>query len=208
MPLSTFSILSMNEERLKAVFIGDSGVGKTAIIKRLEENKFVEDAPQTVGGAYVTLKVELPTSGKAITIGLWDTAGQERYRSVVSTHFQKAHIVIVVFDLTNRDSFDQCAMWLSTARNKAPEEAQYFLIGNKSDLAGSEEVTLSEMEEYVAENRMVTMAVTSAKTGDGIAELREILVRAADHAISPEIQVQTTVDIATTEPDKPRKKCC
>ena len=208
LPLSTFSVLGMREERIKAVFIGESGVGKTAIIKRIEENRFVDNAMETVGGAYVPLKVELPNSGKQVIIGLWDTAGQERYRSVVSTLFQNAQMVVLVFDIANRESYDQCSTWLNTARDKAPVDAQYFLVANKCDLVGSEAVTVDEMDKYAEENRMVAVVLTSAKTGDGFAELRDILTQAAERAINPDIEVQKTVDIADTEPPKPRRKCC
>lgn len=153
--------------KFKAVLIGDSAVGKTALFQRLENDTFQESHIPTVGGAYTRISIN-SSNGYTYDIGLWDTAGQERFRNVVPMYFQSANIIIAVYDITNRESFENIGTWIDLANQKAPPDACYILIGNKSDLEEQRVITMEEMEE-LRENLHFTEALeTSAFNGKGI----------------------------------------
>ena len=146
----------MNENRYnpdiiyKFMFIGDSGVGKTCIMKRLSEDKFCTNAISTIG---VDLKtkdyvIEVEENGKKIKkkiqIKFYDTAGQERFQAFTKDYFNKANGLIMVYDITDKKSFDNIIKrWMSTMEkvygNSDDLKSRILLFGNKSDLAEDEE---------------------------------------------------------------------
>jgi small GTP-binding protein len=130
---------------IKAVLIGDSAVGKTSIFRRLESKTFDTEHVATVGGAFIRVWIDLPT-GTRTEIGLWDTAGQEKFRTIVPMYFQKTDILIVVFDLTNPDSFRGIDNWITLARDRGPPDVRIFIIGNKLDLTAQRAVTYNEAQ--------------------------------------------------------------
>jgi small GTP-binding protein len=117
---------------VKAVLVGDSGVGKTSIYQRLESNIFSSSQMPTVGGSFA--KIEVSTSRGPAKIGLWDTAGQERFRTIVPLYFQRASLVLIIFALDSRESFDSVGPWQEMAKAHAPGDARHILVGNKSDV--------------------------------------------------------------------------
>lgn len=153
--------------KFKAVLIGDSAVGKTALFQRLENDTFQESHIPTVGGAYTRISIN-SSNGYTYDIGLWDTAGQERFRNVVPMYFQSANIIIAVYDITSRESFENIGTWIDLANQKAPPDACFILLGNKSDLDEQRVITMEEMDE-LKENLHFTEALeTSAFNGKGI----------------------------------------
>lgn len=165
--------------KFKAVLIGDSAVGKTALFQRLENDVFQDSHIPTVGGAYTRISIN-SSNGYTYDIGLWDTAGQERFRNVVPMYFQSANIIIVVYDISNRESFENIGTWIDLANQKAPPDACYVLLGNKSDLEEQRAITLDEMEE-LKENLHFTEALeTSAFNGKGIDMLISSLTSICD----------------------------
>ena len=165
--------------KFKAVLIGDSAVGKTALFQRLENDAFQDSHIPTVGGAYTRISIN-SSNGYTYNIGLWDTAGQERFRNVVPMYFQSANIIIVVYDISNRESFENIGTWIDLANQKAPPDACYVLLGNKSDLEEQRAITLDEMEE-LKENLHFTEALeTSAFNGKGIDMLISSLTSICD----------------------------
>jgi small GTP-binding protein len=153
----------MSAPPLKAVLIGDSGVGKTSIFQRIENNTFNDAHIPTVGGAYTALQVGVSERD----IGLWDTAGQERFRTIVPMYFQRANIVVIVFDLTSRPSFEHLADWYDIAKSKAPEGIKYVLIGNKRDCTDDRVIPLADAEDAQQRFGASVYIETSAVTGDG-----------------------------------------
>jgi small GTP-binding protein len=151
---------------LKAVLIGDSGVGKTSLFQRLEGEGFRDEGSATVGGAYARVRC-MKADGQAIDVGLWDTAGQERFRNIVPMYFQRANIVVVVYDVSSRESFVHVNEWMEMARNKAPSDASFILIGNKSDLE-ERDVTFADLQAKKTEIGANAAFETSAKSGQGI----------------------------------------
>ena len=157
----------------KFIIIGSSGVGKTAIMKRLVENTFSTDSQSTIGVEFDSTSIEV--DGQSVKLQIWDTAGQERFRSIAKAYFRNAVGVILVFDITERKTFDDVNMWLNDVHTLCDPSACVILIGNKSDLASSRVVTMAEAENFAAHHQL-TYLETSARLGDNV---KDAFVRVA-----------------------------
>jgi small GTP-binding protein len=157
----------------KFIIIGDSGVGKTAILRRLIENSFTDISQTTVG---VEFDSKMLTIGdRKIKLQIWDTAGQERFKSIARAYYRNAVGVILVFDLTDQRSFDNLNVWLNDVQALCNPNAVIQLIGNKLDLAADRAVSASEAESF-AQRHQMNYLEASAKGGDNVSEA---FVRAA-----------------------------
>lgn len=150
---------------LKIVVVGDSGVGKTCLLIRFVRDIFDEECQPTLGVEFLTKIVQ--TEQHRIQLQLWDTAGQELFRSVTRGYYRGSAGALLVFDLTNRDSFDNITSWLTDIRNVARADVVTLLIGNKADLADKRQVSTEEAEAFAKANGMQYFE-TSAKTGANI----------------------------------------
>jgi len=117
---------------IKVVVIGDSGVGKTNIIKRFRCEEFDSDSRSTIGFEFVSKEIEI--LNKKIKIQIWDTAGQERFKSITTGFYKGSNGILAVFDITNIESFQNIEEWVTEARDIVGDETLIYLVGNKSDL--------------------------------------------------------------------------
>jgi len=155
----------------KVVFVGDAGVGKTALSVRLQgDGPFPHAHQATVGGAYVPVTVTCP-DGTQQDISLWDTAGDERYWSIVPMYFERADVIRCVFSMVDRDSFAHVQSWVDLAKQKAHLECRFVLVGNKKDQEEHRQVTIDEGRNLAKEIGAGEFLETSALTGYGIAEV-------------------------------------
>mmetsp|Transcript_35141 Transcript_35141/g.71640 ORF Transcript_35141/g.71640 Transcript_35141/m.71640 type:complete len:131 (+) Transcript_35141:108-500(+) len=115
----------------KLVLIGDSGVGKSCLLLRFADNAFTDSYISTIGVdfRFRTVKVEKHT----VKLQIWDTAGQERFRTITSAYYRGADGIIMVYDVTNQESFNHVADWLTEVNRYASEGTCKLLVGNKSD---------------------------------------------------------------------------
>eukprot|EP00698_Gefionella_okellyi_P020608 TRINITY_DN6489_c0_g1_i1.p1 TRINITY_DN6489_c0_g1~~TRINITY_DN6489_c0_g1_i1.p1 ORF type:complete len:236 (+),score=22.09 TRINITY_DN6489_c0_g1_i1:88-708(+) len=150
---------------LKLLFIGDTGSGKSCLLHRFVENRFKKDTGHTIGVEFGTKTVE--ASGKAVKLQVWDTAGQERFRSVTRNYYRSSAGIMLVYDITSRDTYNNVSRWLTDARDLAPANAIIVLIGNKVDLEDEREVTFLEASRFAQENDLLFLE-TSALSGDGV----------------------------------------
>jgi small GTP-binding protein len=155
-----------NRRTFKFIVIGNSGVGKTAILKRLIDDVFVPEGQSTIGVEFLASVLEI--DGQSIKLQIWDTAGQERFRSIAKAYFRSAMGVILTFDLTERKSFDDLNRWLTDIHQLCDPNAVTTLIGNKLDLP-NRAITTSEAEAF-AQLHQLTYFETSALGGDNIRE--------------------------------------
>ena len=153
----------MTKKTFKLVFLGDTSVGKSSVITRKVKNVFDEYLEPTIGAAF------LSTSIDQITLQIWDTAGQERYRSLAPMYYRGAHAAVIVYDITNYDSFKGASYWVRELY-KNNSKSIIFLVGNKIDKEESRKVSLSEVNEYSNLNKVNNIEV-SAKSGENIEEL-------------------------------------
>lgn len=163
---------------LKIMSIGDSGVGKTSILQRFVDDKFSPTFMTTVGIDFKSKTVVLPAKGnpsKSVRakLMLWDTAGQERFRTMTSTYFRGAQAVLLVFDVTDRASFEAVEKWAKQVTDVAGEKVPLVLIGNKMDVADTckrrVQVEWWEAEALAGKIRAPFFRV-SAKTNTGVTE--------------------------------------
>jgi small GTP-binding protein len=149
----------------KLLLIGDSGVGKSSLLLRFSDNTFSGSFIATIGVDFKTKTLDV--DGNAIKLQIWDTAGQERFRTITSSYYRGAHGVIVVFDVTNPESFANVRKWLLEINRYASETAQKLLVGNKSDLVNERKVSTEEARE-LADELGIQYFETSAKASSKV----------------------------------------
>ena len=162
---------SQDEESIKVVLIGESGVGKTSIISQFTKGVFNQDLMSTNGATFSTKKKEFKDLNKTLSFEIWDTAGQEKYRSLAKMFFKDAAVALIVYDITSRKSFDEIKnYWMNLVKENGPKQIIMYIVGNKCDLSEKEAVIEDQAREY-AENQHVSFYLTSAKNSIGIDEL-------------------------------------
>jgi small GTP-binding protein len=151
--------------RFKVVFVGNSSVGKTSIIMRYCDQSFFDDRPPTIGSAFVTREF---TKGEHHgSLQIWDTAGQERYRSLVPMYSRGAAVAVIVFDMTNRESFEDLDIWIDEMLPNV-DKHHIVIAANKIDLAPA--IETNEVENWAKEKHIPKVYV-SAKSGEGVPDL-------------------------------------
>ena len=154
--------------KFKIIFLGDQGTGKSCILNRFVDDKFDENYQATVGLDFQSKNVKI--DNQDIHLLLYDTAGQEKFRSLIPMYTRDANIIMLVYDITRKESFTNIPIWIKDLTNVKFEEVIFVLIGNKIDLNDKREVNKEEGEKYSQENKMIFEEV-SAKTGENFPEL-------------------------------------
>ena len=149
------------EKILKMVIIGDSNVGKTKICCKYLYNEFTNDTKSTVG--VDLFSKSMLVNDIKIKLNIWDTAGQERYHSVTTAYYKGSNGCFIVYDITDKNSFDNVEKWYEEVKKIADKDILIILIGNKNDLENEREVTI-EMGKKKAENLKCPFFETSALT--------------------------------------------
>ena len=175
--------------KIKIIVVGNSCTGKTSLLERYVNNTFTTKE-STIGGAYK--KKRIVHNGIDIVLNLWDTAGQEKYRSIVRIYYRGTMGCLLVFDITNRQSFDDAKKWITEIRNHTGESTGVVLVGNKADLDEMRKVSVEEATKY-AESENIIYYETSAKTNDGVNGVFEYIVssiynRIEQGAMTPHIR--------------------
>ena len=157
----------------KLLLIGESNVGKTSIILRYVENEFKRFGISTLG---VDVKYKFVSLDNIkIRLDIWDTAGQERFRGLAKNYFRGAHAFILVYDITDKDSFYKLKGWINDAKEKIENEYKMFVVGNKKDCSNERKIEFEALKEF-SKKYDVSFLEVSAKTGEGIEELFNIVV--------------------------------
>ena len=202
------------EVMFKVVLIGDMKVGKTNIVSRYIKNEFNKDSISTIGVEFGSK--ELVIEGHNVKVQIWDTAGQEKYKSITNAYYKGAKGAFVVYDITNKNSFDNADNWLNNLRASADKKCSIILIGNKSDLENKREVSIEQGEEK-AKNSEIAFMETSALSGDNIDKAFEMMINEAYKICHSEMLADVNIDIGKSDelslkrpkeetPDN--KKCC
>ncbi|KAJ7445724.1 GTP-binding protein ypt1 [Mycena galericulata] len=149
----------------KLLLIGDSGVGKSCLLLRFADDTYTESYISTIGVDFKIRTIEL--EGKTVKLQIWDTAGQERFRTITSSYYRGAHGIIVVYDVTDNDTFTNVKQWLQEIDRYASEGVNKLLVGNKSDLTGKKVVEYSVAKEF-ADQLTIPFLETSAKNATNV----------------------------------------
>ena len=155
----------------KVVLLGDSGVGKTCIITRFVSSSFDANMTSTNGASYCTKLVKYEQLGKNLLLDVWDTAGQEKYRSLTKFFYKDAAAVILVYDITREDSFENMKnYWYNQLLENCNKDVVLGVVGNKCDLFEEEKVTEADAREF-ADKIGAIFELTSAQNNTGITEI-------------------------------------
>ncbi|KAM4891731.1 ras-related protein Rab-26 [Sylvia borin] len=147
----------------KVMLVGDSGVGKTCLLVRFKDGAFLAGSFISTVGIDFRNKV-LTVDGVKVKLQIWDTAGQERFRSVTHAYYRDAHALLLLYDVTNKASFDNIQAWLTEIHEYAQQDVVLMLLGNKVDSA-QDRVVKREDGEKLAKEYGVPFMETSAKSG-------------------------------------------
>ncbi|KZS17132.1 Ras-related protein Rab-26 [Daphnia magna] len=154
--------VSVEEILHKTILVGDSGVGKTSLLVQFDTGTFHPSSFAATVGIGFTNKV-LVVDGAKVKLQIWDTAGQERFRSVTHAYYRDAHALFLLYDVTNRKSFDNTRAWLAEINEYAHRDVIIMLLGNKCD--SEDRVVNREDGERLGREYKVNFMETSAKTG-------------------------------------------
>ena len=158
----------------KILTIGESGVGKTCVLRRFVENKFLKNHLATIGIDFKTKTLNI--NNQEIKLKIWDTAGQERFRNITTQYYKGADGIVLVYDVTDEASYEKIRDWMEQIlSNTQQEEIGLVLLGNKCDM--EPRTVTEEMGKKMAEELKVNYFETSALTGQGIKEAFEQLTR-------------------------------
>ena len=149
----------------KIVLIGDSSVGKTNIFSKYLNDEFDPDSKATVGVEFGTKDFKIEE--KLVKVQIWDTAGQERYRSITNAYYKGAKGCLLVYDITNKFSFESLDRWLDELKNNGDSDISIMLVGNKNDLESDRAISLEEGKNF-AEFHKMAFIETSALNGNNI----------------------------------------
>eukprot|EP00483_Globobulimina_turgida_P000667 UN00667 len=155
---------------LKIIILGESGVGKTALLHKYVMNKFIEEHKATIGADFLTKDITI--GDKLITLQIWDTAGQERFQSLGNAFYRGADCCVLVYDMTNQQTFQKIDEWktnfLEQSGTETPDKFPFLLLGNKYDLSSNQrQVTVNDAKDYAQQNNMIFYE-TSAVNGHNI----------------------------------------
>mmetsp|Transcript_25745 Transcript_25745/g.28626 ORF Transcript_25745/g.28626 Transcript_25745/m.28626 type:complete len:209 (-) Transcript_25745:106-732(-) len=158
----------MNNPLLKVVILGDSGVGKTALLDRYVNKFFRNRYKATIGADFVTKETEVE-KGKFLTLQIWDTAGQERFNSLGNHFYRGADCCIFVFDVTKPTTLHSLTVWKKEFELQSRADSPTFIcLGNKVDLEGDRQISNSAAREWCTSTQVPYYFETSAKNGDNV----------------------------------------
>ncbi|XP_031567961.1 ras-related protein Rab-1A [Actinia tenebrosa] len=192
----------------KLLLIGDSGVGKSCLLLRFADDTYTESYISTIGVDFKIRTIEL--DGKTIKLQIWDTAGQERFRTITSSYYRGAHGIIVVYDVTDQESFNNVKQWLQEIDRYACENVNKLLVGNKCDLTTKKVVDFTTAKEY-AESLGVPFLETSAKNATNVEQAFMTMAAEIKNRMGPSPSAQgpgSNVKINSSSPVKPSSGGC
>ena len=194
------------DNTIKLLLIGDSSVGKTNFIFRFVENRFQTVHLTTIGFDFKSKIVTLPNSKKTLKLQIWDTAGQERYMSLNQNLFLKVHGVILMYDISNRDSFDHLTKWLDLIKD-AINDIPIVLVGNKIDKEVERLVSYNEGEQ-LAKELNISFFESSGKENKNVKEPFYSLCEEIINKMKNERTSTNNFSLNNQKEKKKKKKCC
>lgn len=175
---------------IKLLLIGDSGVGKSCLLLRFSDDSFTTSFITTIGIDFKIKTIEL--DGKRIKLQIWDTAGQERFRTITTAYYRGAMGILLVYDVTDENSFQNIRNWIRNIEQHAADNVAKILVGNKCDMVG-DKIVQTARGQVLADEHGIKFFETSAKSN--------IMVTEAFTAIATDIKNSRDVEPNKDEND-------
>jgi Ras-related protein Rab-8A len=193
---------------VRLLLLGDSAVGKSSLLLRFCEDPFESNFVITIGVDYKVRTLQL--DGKLLRLQVWDTAGQERFRTITPAYYRRAMGVLVIFDITNRKSFDNVEYWLRNLEDHGDSKVRRVLVGNKSDLSGRRKVSTEEATGLAQRHGMPYFEV-SAKDSINVEKVFQSVAKAVAETHKLEIsntRQKSSVGSRPSGDNSTSSKCC
>ena len=187
----------------KILLLGDSSVGKTCFLKRYTDDTFQDAYLSTIGFDFKFKNVTLK-SGKEVRVQLWDTAGQERFRTIAKSYYKGAHGIILMYDVSNKKSFDNIRKWINQINEQASKQICVILIANKIDT--DERTVTKEEGEALAQKFRLKFFEASAKEKINVDEAFDQIIK--DISEVYESSKNEGIQITAKDKKEGKKKCC
>ena len=196
--------------KLKLVVVGDSGVGKTNLIKRFANNTFNSNSKATVGVEFLSKSFKI--NNRVFKIEMWDTAGQERYKSITAAYYKGAKGALVVYDITSKISFENLDKWMLEIKEKSSKDLKLMIIGNKCDLKDGRQVSNEEAMRK-AKDTGIALMETSALDSTNVKEafhdlLKEMYIEISAKITQMEQTLNENKEALQIETNDKKKGCC
>jgi len=190
--------------KFKLVFLGEQSVGKTSLITRFMYDSFDNTYQATIGIDFLSKTMYL--EDRTIRLQLWDTAGQERFRSLIPSYIRDSSVAVVVYDITNANSFQQTSKWIDDVRTERGSDVIIMLVGNKTDLSDKRQVSTEEGERKAKELNVMFIE-TSAKAGYNVKQLFRRVAAALPGMEQAEKKPDDNIELKPPEPHpEPREE--
>lgn len=203
----------MIQGKYKYNIINYISVGKTCLLNRYVKNQYSMIYKATVGGDFLTKTINRPN--EIVQLQIWDTAGTERYHAMGAGFYRNTVVCVLVFDLTNPDSFSNVEIWRKTfleqLQPRNPESYPFVLVGNKSDMKDEIKVEQGSIDNYCKEHNNMPYYSTSAQEGINV---EDAFIKVADLAVAQngnddeDFIPGSTVNVHISTPPQPKKGCC
>ena len=205
----------MNSEQeaqivLKLLLLGDSSVGKTSILLKYISNKFDESSISTVGVDYMDKIIDY--NKFKIKLQIWDTSGEEKFRTITKNFYRNADGLLVVFDLTKKESYDHIKSWINEAKENN-DKLKTILIGNKLDLKDERIVAIDVAKQFAEKNNLKYIE-TSAKDGTNINELFQAIIdllfdgKSSEEILHEFTKQDSSLSVVDDSMEVKKKKAC
>ncbi|WFC97330.1 GTPase Ryh1 [Malassezia yamatoensis] len=194
--------------KFKLVFLGEQSVGKTSLITRFMYDTFDVNYQATIGIDFLSKTMYL--DDRTVRLQLWDTAGQERFRSLIPSYIRDSSVAIIVYDVTNRDSFKATSKWVEDVRAERGSEVIIALVGNKTDMTDQRVVSTEEGEQHAKGYENVMFVETSAKAGHNVKNLFKRIAQALpgmDEHAADGVASHQTIDVSAQANEEKSSSC-
>ncbi len=195
------------DERIRIMLLGDSNVGKTSILKRYCKNQFSESYISSVGIDFETKYIKVDE--KTINLQIWDTAGQERYKVISKNYYNKSDGFIIVYDITNKSSFDSIVNWVEDIKELASNDNKNIILGNKCDLESERKINKEEGDNLAKKYNCQFFEV-SAQNGKNIDKSFLCLVQSILKDVNNSYSSRrgSQIDKQSYSANNKKRKCC
>jgi Ras-related protein Rab-2A len=191
--------MSSPASMFKFIIVGNPAVGKSCLLLRFDEDRFEPIYDVTVGVSF-SIKT-IPIEGQDVKVQIWDTAGQEIFRSITRSYYRDSACAIIVYDITDKGSFDKVDDWIRDLRHLAPPDCILGLVGNKIDLE-NQRVVLADEGRDLADRNGLLFFETSAATGQNVQEaFKECVTVVYRRAKSTAIQITENIVLVAPKPE-------